>query len=487
MIKTQKRLRGAAKTLAFFPLACAQAQAETATPETHYPVGLNGDGAVVGGYNTSRWGEDWSAMRDAGSRKSPIDRLKFLPLDSAGDIYATLSGEVRVRVNETTNPNLVNAEGMRQDFLRLVGGADLHLGKHFRVYGELLHGGLSGINLGNVLGTQRNGLVVLQSFAEATDRVQDVDLGVRYGRQEFTDGPNLITSQRDNNNIHITFNGFRGWARGATHRVDVFDFRPTALGTNGTGDDYSDSTKRFSGVSAGFIVPPALFGGSKLTFDPFYWRHRDTTNAWGTRVGLAKRYYVGAHLYGDIGRVAIDWSVDHQGGKFIDQQIDAWHALFSQNYRLGQNATAPRIGFHADYASGGGSNGTGKLRDAYTPFGNNIYYSYQLYETPTNLITLAPTFTFAPVKPVRVALEYQWAWRADVNDLIYRANGTNFPGTQNFHARKQAEVARAQAVWTVSRRLSVTGRYEHLQAGPALTLAGYHNSDFLSGWISYRF
>jgi len=481
----QERLRVATAALALFPLTCAMAQAATTSPS--YPVSANGDGAMTGGYNYSRWAEDWSALRDPAKRKDGVDRLKFIPLDSAGDIYVTLSGEARVRSNETTNPNLVNTEAMRQDFLRLVGGADLHLGKHFRVYGEILHGGLSGINLGTVSGTQRNGLVVLQAFAEASDRIQDVDVGVRYGRQEFVDGPNLITSQRDNNNIHITFNGFRGWARGATRRIDVFDFRPTAYGTHDTDDDYSDSTKRFSGVSAGFVLPSKLLGGAKLTFDPFYWRLRDATNSWGGRVGLTKRTYVGARLAGDIGRVAIDWSINHQGGSFRDQQIDAWQAMFSQNYRLGRNAAAPRIGFHADYASGGGSNGTGKLRDAYTPYGNNIYYSYQLYETPTNLITLAPTFTFAPVKPVRVALEYQWAWRADVNDLIYRANGTNFPGTQNFHARKQAEVARAQAVWTVSRRLSVTGRYEHLQAGPALTLAGYHNSDFLSGWISYRF
>jgi hypothetical protein len=39
----------------------------------------------------------------------------------------------------------------------------------------------------------------------------------------------------------------------------------------------------------------------------------------------------------------------------------------------------------------------------------------------------------------------------------------------------------------VTPRVSFTGRYEHLAAGPALKDAGYKSSDFLAGWISLRF
>ena len=70
---------------------------------------------------------------------------------------------------------------------------------------------------------------------------------------------------------------------------------------------------------------------------------------------------------------------------------------------------------------------------------------------------------------------------------MYRANGSAFAGTQNFGGKKIADTIRFQAVYPISSRLSFTGRYEHLIAGPALTNAGYKNSDFLAGWISYRF
>ena len=48
-------------------------------------------------------------------------------------------------------------------------------------------------------------------------------------------------------------------------------------------------------------------------------------------------------------------------------------------------------------------------------------------------------------------------------------------------------MARLQLVYTITPRLAFTGRYEHLIAGSALTKAGYKNSDFLAGWLSFRF
>ena len=462
----------------------AQAE-ETKTPV--YPVSSNGDGAVINGYSISRWAEDWRVMADDGKRDDALDRLKFLPIDGDGHIYLTLSGELRLRVNQTTNPNLREAEAQRQDISRLVAGADLHVGPHLRFFGELAHAGLAGRNLGTPATNMRNGLVAQQYFAEAHGQVAGLDVGIRYGRQEFVDGPNLLTSQRDNNTIHYTLNGVRAWVRGKAVRADVFDLRPTAYGEDGIGDDRSDPERRFSGVTLGYAVPKTFLGDSKLFVDPFLWRRRNGVGTWGGRIGPATRWYGGVHVYGDAGPLQLDWTVNHQWGTFMDQKIDAWQVLLAQSYRLGASKSAPRIGLSADYASGGGGYGDGKLRDAYSPFGNNVYYSYQLYLTPSNLRSLAPTFSFSPLKNLKVNAEYRFAWRDSVTDAVYRANGQPFAGTQNGRARKIAELARLQAVWQISSRVSFTGRYEHLEAGPALTDAGYRSSDFLAGWLSFRF
>ncbi len=469
-------------------LAKESANSAAASPIAEsYPDAAIGDGVTAGGYNQSRWAEDWSKLRDPKKRKDIVDQLKFISLAGDGDVYLTLSGEARLRVNQTTNPNLRDAEAQRQDILRLFGGADLHVGKHVRFYGELAHGTLEGENLGTALPNLRNKLAVQQAFVDLTGTVADVDVGVRYGRQTFADGPNLMVVPRDNNTLYFGFNGFRAWARTAGVRADVFDFKPTAYGNQGTQDDNAESARRFSGISTGIVVPETLFGGSKLYVDPFLWRLRNRAAVWGTDTAREVRNFYGVHVWGDAGPVNLDWTVNYQGGSYDNRSIKAWLVLLAQTYKLGDGKSAARVGFHADYASGGGAYGKGTLRNSLAPFGNNIYYSYQLFATPTNLIALAPNFTFSAFKKLRVTAEYQLSWRDTTTDAVYRANGTAFAGTQNVGGRKIADTIRFQATYPITSRLSLLGRYEHLIAGPALTNAGYKNSDFLAGWISYRF
>ncbi|MFV0622601.1 alginate export family protein [Sphingomonas sp. ac-8] len=458
-----------------------------ATPTvTAYPSAAAGDGPTTAGYNLSRWAEDWRAYRDPAKRDDPLDRLKYLPIDSDGDVYLTLSGELRLRVNETTNPNLRESPAQRQDINRIVAGADLHVGPHFRAYGEVAHGGIAGRNLGTPAATLRNDLIVQQAFVEGNATIGDVAVGARYGRQEFTDGANLLISQRDNNTIRFVLNGIRGWARGSRVRGDVFDFKFTRYGTEGTGDDRVDDTRRFSGVTAGFVLPPVA-EGSKLYVDPFLWRLRSDAASWGGVTAREERHYQGVHFWGDVDRLTLDWTVNHQGGSFGNRNIDAWQLFLAQTYRLGAASTAPRIGLHADYASGGGAYGDGTLHNAAAPYGNNIYYSYQLSLTPTNLVALAPNVTVTPLKKLRVTAEYQFSWRDSESDSVYRANGTGFAGTELADGHKIGDVARLQAVYSVSPRLSFTGRYEHLDTGPVLARAGYTDSDFFAGWVSFRF
>ena len=84
------------------------------------------------------------------------------------------------------------------------------------------------------------------------------------------------------------------------------------------------------------------------------------------------------------------------------------------------------------------------IRTALAPFGNNIYYSYQLYATPTNMIAFAPSVQLQPTSKLRLAAEYQLSWRDSLNDAVYRANGQAFAGTQLGNSRKIADTIRAE-------------------------------------------
>ncbi|GAM06305.1 alginate export family protein [Novosphingobium sp. MBES04] len=472
-------------------LCASPALAQSTTEHTAYPPAANGEGRVTNAYATARWAEDWSAPGEVRKIDDPLDRLKHIRLDSDDDIYLTLAGEMRLRTNFTSNPGLVKGEHQRHDILRVTGGADLHLGEHVRLYGELSHADSSGHNIGTPSVYQENDLVVEQSFVEVTGTLGGLDLGARYGRQMFYDGSKMLVSQRDNNAIHYTQNGLRLWARGRDVRVDLFDFKPTAYGRQGTGDDRINDEIRFSGVTVGTQLPRDLLGGSKLSFDPFVWRLRRREAAWVGTVGREERVYVGAHAWGDVGPVNIDWTVNHQSGSFEDRAVDAWQVFTSQTVALGAQKGAPRIGFNFDYASGGGGNedgpGAGKMRNAISPHGANTPFSHHLFLTASNLVELAPTLALSPVKSVKILADYSFAWRATTNDAIYRANTRPLAGTQLSTSHKTAEMPRLQVQWNISPRVGITARYEHVFAGPALREAGYGDSDFFGTWISLRF
>ena len=186
-----------------------------------------------------------------------------MKLTEDGKSYVTFSGELRTRVNITTNPNLREVQQQRQDIARIVGGADVHLGDHFRVFGELGRAELQGINLGAPGGNLRNQLAVQQLFAEVKGKALGLDVGVRAGRQEFFDGPQLLTVGRDNNTLFFVLDGVRAYARGKDARVDIFDLNYVTYGFQGISDDKTNPDVRFSGATFGFRLSPKLFGGSK--------------------------------------------------------------------------------------------------------------------------------------------------------------------------------------------------------------------------------
>jgi len=459
------------------------------TPATDpYPREAIGEGQVVGRLASTRWTEDWRAMADQTKRDDFLDRLKFLPLSDDGEVYLTLSGEIRVRSDFLTNTGLVERPTERRDRLRVIGGADLHLGPNVRLFAEIAHGGLDGRNLTTQQTNFKNDLVVQQAFAEVSGDIAGLEAGARYGRQEFLDGSALLIGSRDFNTIRFVVNGLRTWVRGSRVRAGLFDFEFTELGAGGTSDDRSDDDTRFSGVNLGFVLPTDMFGGSKLYFDPFIWRLRQNDLTWGPQIADDRRLYTGARLWGSAGPITVDWNANYQSGSFGDRDISAWQVFLSQTYRLGEDRTAPSVGLRFDYGSGGnGTSGTGTLRTATTPYGINAPFGYQITMTPTNLLAVTPGFNFQAFKNFSVNLEYQLSYRPEETDAVYRPINRPYVGTDQVSGHKVADMIRMQTRWNITPRLFMGTRTEYTIARNVLTRAGYADSFFATAWLSYRF
>lgn len=93
-------------------------------------------------YESHRFNEDWSPLRDPALRTDPFDPLKWVPLNGDGSWYLTLGGELRARYESSRDPIFGLGSPRRNDYtlLRSFLFADLHLGPHLRGFVELASG-----------------------------------------------------------------------------------------------------------------------------------------------------------------------------------------------------------------------------------------------------------------------------------------------------------------------------------------------------------
>lgn len=454
--------------------------------ETGYPAAASGLGPRVGPYLQSRWAEDWSGLRDRApaARRDPFDAVKYIPIAADGQVYATLSGESRIRLNYVTDPGFRAGRDQDQFLIRTVVGADVHLGRHARVFAEVNSAQVFGANPLAIAPNQRNGLFVQQLFGEVTGDVAGALIGARVGRQEFMDGPPILLNVRPAPNIYSVLDGVRVSINGKRARATLFSFDTVTLGLRAF-DDPTNRKEGIDGVTTSFVVPP--FGSAKLFFDPFAFRYHKAQQRLAATVGRERRDFYGMRLWGTVGDATIDVTAVGQRGRFAGRPISAGAVFVNANYLLDKGALHPRVGGHVDLTSGGGAYGTGTVRDFNFFYAPAPFFSHGVFFGPTNLQIFAPNFRLTPGKRLAFVAEAAFLRRTNERDAIYTNAMTPYAGTQNVRGRDVGKLLRLELGWELGRHLTGAIRAEHLVAGPVLTRARFGDTNYLGGETTFRF
>lgn len=449
------------------------------TPADPYPLMAARWGPELGkGYMVSRWAEDWSGLREAGT--APMLKARKLGEEAT----LTVNAELRLRHVQQRNRQLRRGQDPGQTQLRAVLGADLRFSDNVRVYGELGVGQVDAARDGTAANFQ-NDASVQQFFVDARSRRGGTMLGAMLGRQEFSDGPRQLISLSDGPNLHRTWNGARVYLHGERYRIGAFDLRATRL-KGGDFDDGINHQEILRGATASFIVSGR--DGPNTYLDPFWFHTENPSARIGPHVGHDRRDTVGLRLWGRRGALRYDWTAAYQRGRVLDgRRSEAWSLFAVQSLELSDGTWKPRLGMRVDLASGGGTYEQGTLRAFHSLYASSNYLGEGQLLGLSNLAMVAPSLSVSPTSRTSFTFEYGYAQRLEQTDVVYAGGMRAYPGTQNAPGRHIGNLARLSANWSPRPQLTLTLNLEHLAAGSVLHGAGYPSGSY--GYLSatYRY
>ncbi|MCX8667326.1 alginate export family protein [Acetobacteraceae bacterium B3987] len=395
----------------------------------------------VGTYGAAPWAEDWSSKKDPKNRTDFLDPLKAIRLNESGSIWLSLSGESRIRNWYESNPQLGTA-GKRHSgrfTVRNLFGADLHLGQHWRIFGQLNNGEAAGWNYYGYNTTWRRRLGVQQLFVGYERKLFGAKTGVMVGRQQFLDAPSWLIYMRETPNVPLSWNGARGYAMWNRVRLDVYNFVGTQV-TKDTimGGGFDDDTRLYGGNIGIALKPFSIVGEQVHSFLDLFWMgfHYGGKSAAvalykGSQAGTQTRQNGGFRWYGSAPSFEYELGGVYQGGRFhpgsssvASRPVSAWAVRGVLGWRHSSSSLHPFLGVQAEAYSGGDnrrSKGTvGTFSAPFSP--RNGTFDLTRTIARANIISAGPLVSIAPRPFMNIRIRVPYLWRQSMDDGLYNSS-----------------------------------------------------------------
>ncbi|NLI25823.1 MAG: alginate export family protein [Acetobacter sp.] len=459
---------------------------------------------TVGYYAVNRWAEDWSNLADPKNRIDVMDPLKYIPFNDSGSIYLSLSGNFRNHMfyDQFAGFGTLRKSPALRATYRWTGGADLHLGKHVRLYGELLSAQAGGSNyFGYAGGRWRSKLDAQQAFIEIKGDVLGAKTGIMVGRMAFLDAPPYFTAGSVYPTVPYSWNGVRGYAFWKNFRVDLFDLTLTNWSSrNIPFHDQVGYKTRLFGAYTSYAVPSFKFMNikSQIFVDTFYFGYilsnSFVARPTGSMAGSTHRDTPGVRVWGNAGPIEFSLGGMWQGGEFNaakngpTRSVSAYSFNAQIAWRFRNLIGHPTLGIQADDISGGDTrkSTTSSWGNFLSPFVPSAYaLDLSTYIGNSNLIDVGPMMTIAPTSNTSLLLKVPVVWRNSVNDGVY----SNPTALYSFRPRGgyTATMPQASFTWRATRHISLSLDGEYLFASQSMINAGARSGAYVQSNLELTF
>jgi Alginate export len=431
-------------------------------------------------FQSLRYDEDYSYLKDKPKRKERLDKLKYISLGRES-WYLSLGGEARVRYE--TYRNAAFGSGIQDKngyFLgRFLFHTDWHFGKKLRVFVQLQSGIQAGRN-GGSRPTDENKLDVHQAFFDyKIYSTEKRSLTFRIGRQEVEFGSGRLIAASEGLNVRRSFDAIRPIYKYDKWTINAL-FAKLVATKKEFFDDSSLNDLTLWGVGAIRNRPKAKGGIS------FYYQGFDRKSARFNQ-GAAReiRQTFGSRIWGTYKKFDYNYEAIGQTGTFGSGRIRAF-ALASET-GLKFPRIFSRFGLKSNLTSGDKSLSDRNLQSFNPLFPGTAYSGTIALIGPTNVADLSPNYRFNR-KKLTVTLDSAFYWRQSKNDGLYGINVNLQRSGNSSDARFIGSLASLRTDFRFDRHTILTAIYSHFFVGQFLKeTPPAKNVDYFTVWTTFRF
>ncbi|HUB25524.1 MAG TPA: alginate export family protein [Tepidisphaeraceae bacterium] len=447
-------------------------------------------------YTLARWEEDYRFLADPAQRTDFWDPIKYVPLNAAGDWYASFGGQVRERY-EYFNDYAFGAGPQTHDgYLdtRLTENADLHFGPYLRVFLQEASALETGRN-GGPRANDRDEADLEQGFADLKiPLATTADLTLRVGRQYLEFGAARLIGPADFSNARKTFDGLRADLDSPDNSLVLFVVHPVVVEPYRF--DSSDDNNALAGAYDTLQLPQLLPNAhTQLGFYELYLDRQNTTFSNETVTGTEDRYTSGFRLTSNPKPFDFDLEPDYQYGTFSGNNIRAFGIATKDGYTFSHLDLMPRAFLGADVASGtsrahGGDVGT--FNELY-PSGHGQFGNIDTIGRQ-NIIDVEPGLDLTLlehekyVESLKLRTSFYEFWRQSIHDDLYNSAPAVVRTAGTSDARYIGSELDFLFNWQLDPHLYAYLGYSHFFAGEFITQTGTRSdTDFFYTAVAYTF
>jgi hypothetical protein len=433
-----------------------------------------------GTYPLEPYEVNYSSLAAPSDRTNLFDDLHYIPTGWGPESYLSIGGELREQYwNQVSESHALRTPiDNSYDLQRLALDAYLHFNSHVSAFGEVVRA--DSFDKVNPSTTDQTRGRLQQGFLQGQDRIGDLAVYARVGRQEITLGSGRFVWINDSSNVRTTHDGARihaaltdgGPLDGAT--LDLIVSRPITP-TYTAFDDWNSHAGSFGAV---YASEPFLT--NHLHVDEYYYYRRQAAIQFGSLTGIDDRNTMGGRVWGAAGSFKFDSDFAYQWGTYDSATTTKTVAAYGTStrvlYTFETAPLQPGVQFQTSYFSGTNNPRSHTIGTFLAPFPRPTLINYAGLNTLENLIEAYPAALLTAFPMFTLRFGPQVLWRATANDAVYISRTTPLTKTLASDSRYIGTDLTWTAQWVITPNVSLFGEYLHEIPGRAITNAGGHGA-----------